>query len=200
MSPDTVIGTRTYLEMTDRLRAPCRAGAGRRRTCRPPRSLRPRALALLVFDRGRGLSTGWTGCRGQMIEIRRYLSDPAVSLWVLTVGDALAGYFELRREDDEQHRDRVLRTPARVHRTRPWRVPADRSRRRAPGHPARDESGCTPAASITHSRFRTIWIAGSSCSRRSSTLLPALSSRATENTDNTGRGSRGSRGSTIRRS
>ena len=30
-----------------------------------------------------------------------YLSDPAVSLWVMTVGDAVAGYFELRREDEK---------------------------------------------------------------------------------------------------
>ncbi len=29
-------------------------------------------------------------------EIRAYLDDPAVSLWVMTVDDAIAGYFELR--------------------------------------------------------------------------------------------------------
>ena len=29
-------------------------------------------------------------------EIRAYLADPAVSLWVLTVGGTVAGYFELR--------------------------------------------------------------------------------------------------------
>ena len=33
-------------------------------------------------------------------EIRAYLDDPAVSLWLLTVDGAPAGYFELRREAD----------------------------------------------------------------------------------------------------
>ena len=31
-------------------------------------------------------------------EIRAYLDDPAVSLWVMTVAGAPAGYFELRRD------------------------------------------------------------------------------------------------------
>lgn len=33
-------------------------------------------------------------------EIRQYLADPAVSLWLLSVAGAPAGYFELRRGDD----------------------------------------------------------------------------------------------------
>jgi GNAT superfamily N-acetyltransferase len=33
-------------------------------------------------------------------EIRQYLADPALELWVLRVTDAPAGYFELRRHDD----------------------------------------------------------------------------------------------------
>lgn len=33
-------------------------------------------------------------------EITTYLSDPAISLWVLTVRGEVAGYFELRREAD----------------------------------------------------------------------------------------------------
>ena len=33
-------------------------------------------------------------------EIRAYLDDPNVSLWVMTVDGALAGYFELRTEPD----------------------------------------------------------------------------------------------------
>jgi GNAT superfamily N-acetyltransferase len=33
-------------------------------------------------------------------DIRRYLGDPAVSLWVMTVRGQLAGYFELRREPE----------------------------------------------------------------------------------------------------
>jgi GNAT superfamily N-acetyltransferase len=38
---------------------------------------------------------GWTDD-----EIRAYLNDPAVSLWLMTVGGAPAGYFELRRDAD----------------------------------------------------------------------------------------------------
>jgi ribosomal protein S18 acetylase RimI-like enzyme len=33
-------------------------------------------------------------------EARQYLDDPQVSLWLLTVGGAPAGYFELRQDDD----------------------------------------------------------------------------------------------------
>src|SRR5690606_23703899 len=33
-------------------------------------------------------------------QIRAYLEDPAVSLWIMTVDEAVAGYFELRQEDD----------------------------------------------------------------------------------------------------
>jgi GNAT superfamily N-acetyltransferase len=32
-------------------------------------------------------------------EIARHLADPAISLWVMTVTNAPAGYFELRRDD-----------------------------------------------------------------------------------------------------
>jgi GNAT superfamily N-acetyltransferase len=32
-------------------------------------------------------------------EIRAYLQDPALSLWLMTVGGAPAGYFELRRDN-----------------------------------------------------------------------------------------------------
>src|SRR5215203_4001500 len=33
-------------------------------------------------------------------EIARYLSDPALELWILRVDDVVAGYFELRKEGD----------------------------------------------------------------------------------------------------
>jgi ribosomal protein S18 acetylase RimI-like enzyme len=32
-------------------------------------------------------------------QIREYLNDPSVTLWLMTVSGAPAGYFELRRED-----------------------------------------------------------------------------------------------------
>ena len=33
-------------------------------------------------------------------QIREYLEDPAVTLWLMTVSGAPAGYFELRRDED----------------------------------------------------------------------------------------------------
>lgn len=33
-------------------------------------------------------------------DIRRYLADEAIQLWLMTVSGAPAGYFELRRDDD----------------------------------------------------------------------------------------------------
>ena len=33
-------------------------------------------------------------------DIRRYLADPALELWILYEADDVAGYFELRRHDD----------------------------------------------------------------------------------------------------
>ena len=38
---------------------------------------------------------GWTDD-----DITRYLSDPALELWILRDSDDVAGYFELRREED----------------------------------------------------------------------------------------------------
>jgi GNAT superfamily N-acetyltransferase len=34
-------------------------------------------------------------------DIREYLADPAVSLWILSVDGGVAGYFELRRHPDD---------------------------------------------------------------------------------------------------
>ncbi len=100
MSPDNVIATRTYLEMTDS-RA-LRAGRVRDVDARIARHdhCEPgfwRYLYSTVGEAYRWVDRlPWTDD-----EIRRYLSDPAVSLWVMTVGDAVAGYFELRREDEK---------------------------------------------------------------------------------------------------
>ena len=55
-------------------------------------------------------------------EIRGYLSDPAVSLWVMTVGDAVAGYFELRREADASVEIVYFGLLPGVHRPRPRRI------------------------------------------------------------------------------
>ncbi len=99
MSSGEATAVRTYLEMTD----PCALRPGRppagnvriarREPCEPEfwRSLYTTVGAAYQWlDR-----LPWTEA-----EARTYLTDPAVSLWVLTVDDAVAGYFELRREDD----------------------------------------------------------------------------------------------------
>ena len=61
-------------------------------------------------------------------EIRAYLADPAVTLWLLTVWGAPAGYFELRQRSRRVDRDRVLRPVAGVPGTRARRAPADAGR------------------------------------------------------------------------
>jgi ribosomal protein S18 acetylase RimI-like enzyme len=48
-----------------------------------------------------GRAYHWTDRLGWSDQtIREYLTDPAVSLWILTVAGVIAGYFELRRDDD----------------------------------------------------------------------------------------------------
>lgn len=99
MSSDVVTAVRTYLEMADRssLR-PARVSeqyvrVSRREPCEPEFW---RYLYSTVGEAYRWVDRlPWTED-----EIRAYLTDPAVSLWVMTVDDAMAGYFELRREED----------------------------------------------------------------------------------------------------
>jgi GNAT superfamily N-acetyltransferase len=99
MSAAQSTATRTYLEMTDPLALrPGRAPEGdvrvaRRDPCEPEFW---RYLYATVGEAYRWVDRlAWTED-----EIRGYLTDPAVSLWVMSVGDAVAGYFELRRELD----------------------------------------------------------------------------------------------------
>jgi GNAT superfamily N-acetyltransferase len=99
MSADDITATRTYLEMTDpgALRARLSPDTGvrvtRREDCEPELW---RHLYATVGEAYHWVDRlPWTE-----EEIRAYLSDPAISVWLLTVGDTLAGYFELRREED----------------------------------------------------------------------------------------------------
>ena len=95
MNAGQATATRTYLELTDRsaLRA-CGAPDGdvrvvRREQCDPEFW---RHLYSTVGEAYHWVDRlPWTDD-----EIRAYLADPAVSLWVLTVGGTVAGYFELR--------------------------------------------------------------------------------------------------------
>lgn len=92
--------TRTYLEMRDR------------RALRPSRVEDPTVRVEQVFqcpisfwrylysEVGRQYHwvdrLVWTDAQA-----REYLDDPAVSLWLLTVAGAPAGYFELKRDEDD---------------------------------------------------------------------------------------------------
>jgi ribosomal protein S18 acetylase RimI-like enzyme len=91
--------TRTYLEMRspDDLRPAARPGD-------PPRLERVEAcpgsfFRYLYAEVGRAYH--WTDRLSWTDEqVRAHLSDPAVSLWLLTSRAAPAGYFELRAHDD----------------------------------------------------------------------------------------------------
>jgi GNAT superfamily N-acetyltransferase len=90
-------GTRTYLELTDPARFhPSWTGVAGVRVDRiegcPPSFFR-----YLYEEVGRAY--GWVDRLNWSDEdVARHLADPAVSLWVMTVTNAPAGYFELRQE------------------------------------------------------------------------------------------------------
>ena len=100
MSGRRVVGTRTYLEM------------------REPAHLTPAPLPDAVWRVERmldcapafwrflyteiGMEHRWVDRLPWSVdEILAYLTDPAVSIWLLTVSGSPAGYFELRRDADE---------------------------------------------------------------------------------------------------
>lgn len=90
---------RSYLEMRDR------AALRPARVSDPDVSVHevtawtPELWRLLYTEVGRRYH--WVDRLGWSDEdIRGYLGDPAVSLWVMTVGGEVAGYFELRREPE----------------------------------------------------------------------------------------------------
>jgi ribosomal protein S18 acetylase RimI-like enzyme len=94
-----LVSTRTYLEM--RSPADLRPAAPPRELPRiePVRGCPPAFWRFLYTEVGRKYHwvdrLGWTD-----EEIRKYLADPALCLYVMWVGGAPAGYFELRREPD----------------------------------------------------------------------------------------------------
>ncbi len=96
MSGRRVVATRTYLEMRDRgdlahARVPDPA-------CRVERMLdcAPSFWRFLYTEVGQ--EHFWVDRLPWSVdEIRTYLADPAVSIWLLSVWGSPAGYFELRR-------------------------------------------------------------------------------------------------------
>ena len=90
-------GTRTYLELTDpNAFHPSWTGVARVRVDRVE-GCPPSFFRYLYEEVGRGY--GWVDRLSWTDEaIARHLADPAVTLWVMTVANAPAGYFELRQE------------------------------------------------------------------------------------------------------
>jgi GNAT superfamily N-acetyltransferase len=99
MSARRMKASRTYLEMRDASKlvyAPLPDAA-----CRIERVLEcpPSFWRFLYTEVGRGHQ--WVDrLPWSPDEIRSYLADPAVSLWLMTVWGSPAGYFELRRDPD----------------------------------------------------------------------------------------------------
>jgi GNAT superfamily N-acetyltransferase len=100
MSGRRVIGTRTYLEMRDQ--AELRHAPLPDAAWRVERMLdcAPSFWRFLYTEIG--MEHHWVDRLPWSVdEIRAYLADPAVSIWLLTVWGSPAGYFELRRDADE---------------------------------------------------------------------------------------------------
>lgn len=99
MTGQRVVGTRTYLEMTDRtqlVRAALPDG-----DCRVEQMFdcAPEFWRFLYAEVGRDYH--WVDRLPWSIEeIRAYINDPAISVWLLSVRASPAGYFELRKEAD----------------------------------------------------------------------------------------------------
>lgn len=98
MPPVQVV--RSYLEMSapSELRPAAAAGDGVRLEC--VRECPPSFFRYLYATVGAPYHwvdrLGWTD-----EDVRRYLATPGVTLWVLSVGGAPAGYFELKRHGDD---------------------------------------------------------------------------------------------------
>jgi ribosomal protein S18 acetylase RimI-like enzyme len=95
--------TRTYLEQTslDELRPA--APPGEDVTVLQVEDCAPSLWRRLYSEVGEAYHwvdrLGWTDA-----DIQAYLSDPAVSLWVLTASGEVAGYFELRKHPEDEVR------------------------------------------------------------------------------------------------
>jgi GNAT superfamily N-acetyltransferase len=94
-----MIATRTYLQMLNRSELRPSRGADDGVRVERVGAFTPAFWRYLYTEVGREYHwvdrLGWSDD-----EIRAYLADPAISLWLLTVDGAPAGYFELRRDAD----------------------------------------------------------------------------------------------------
>lgn len=100
MSGRRVMGTRTYLEMREQAqltRAPLPDAVWRVERMLDSAPSFWRFLYTEV-----GMEYHWVDRLPWSVdEIRAYLADPAVSIWLLTVWGSPAGYFELRRDANQ---------------------------------------------------------------------------------------------------
>ena len=100
MSAREVVSTRTYLEMrapSDLVHAPLPAVEWR---VERMLDCAPEFWRFLYAEVGRDYH--WVDRLPWSIEeIQSYINDPAVSVWLLSVRSSPAGYFELRRENND---------------------------------------------------------------------------------------------------
>jgi GNAT superfamily N-acetyltransferase len=99
MSGRRVVGTRTYLEMNDSGQLLHAALPDAEWRVEQMRDCAPEFWRFLYAEVGRDYH--WVDRLPWSIdEIRAYINDPAVSVWLLSVWSSPAGYFELRRAPD----------------------------------------------------------------------------------------------------
>ena len=99
MSSRRVTSTRTYLEMNDRAELVHAAPPDAEWRVDQMRDCAPEFWRFLYAEVGR--EHYWVDRLPWSIdEIRAYLADPSVTVWLLNVWDSPAGYFELRKDPD----------------------------------------------------------------------------------------------------
>ena len=99
MSGRQLPSTRTYLEMKDRGQLVDAAPPDAESRVAQMRDCAPEFWRFLYAEVGRDYH--WVDRLPWSIdEIRAYLADPSVTVWLLNVRDSPAGYFELRKDAD----------------------------------------------------------------------------------------------------
>lgn len=99
MSSRRVTSTRTYLEMNDRAELVHAAPPDAEWRVDQMRDCAPEFWRFLYAEVGREYY--WVDRLPWSIdEIRAYLGDPSVTVWLLSAWDSPAGYFELRKDPD----------------------------------------------------------------------------------------------------
>ena len=99
MSGRRVVGTRTYLEMESPSQLMHAALTDAEWRVEHMRDCAPEFWRFLYAEVGRDYH--WVDrLPWSLDEIRAYIDDPAITIWLLSVWSSPAGYFELRKEPD----------------------------------------------------------------------------------------------------